>query len=44
MCAVGNAVAGWPAPDWAQPWNAPFADVGSAVRAASEAGFRCPWR
>ncbi|MFP8778558.1 DUF3025 domain-containing protein [Hydrogenophaga sp. RWCD_12] len=39
MCAVGNAVAGWPAPDWSQPWNAPFADVGSAVRAACEAGL-----
>ena len=38
MCAVGNAVAGWPAPDWAQPWNAPFADDGSAVRAACDAG------
>lgn len=42
MCAVGNAMAGWPAPDWAQPWNAPFADDGSAVRAACDAGVPLP--
>jgi Protein of unknown function (DUF3025) len=42
MCAAGNALAGWPAPDWAQPWNAPFADEGSAVRAACERGVTLP--
>ena len=42
MCAVGNAVAGWPAPDWSQPWNAPFAADGAAVRAACEQGFPLP--
>jgi hypothetical protein len=42
MCAVGTAVAAWPAPDWAQPWNAPFAAVGKAVRAACERGVPLP--
>ena len=42
MCAVGNAVAGWPAPDWVRPWNAPFADDGSVVRAACDAGVPLP--
>lgn len=42
MCAVGAAVAGWPAPDWAQPWNAPFAAGGAAVRAACESGVPLP--
>lgn len=42
MCAVGNAVAGWPAPDWSQPWNAPFATDGAAVRAACEQGVALP--
>ena len=42
MCAVGNAVAGWHAPDWSQPWNAPFAADGAAVRAACEAGVPLP--
>ena len=42
MCAVGNAVAGWPAPDWGQPWNAPFAADGGAVRAACDAGAPLP--
>lgn len=42
MCAVGNAVAGWPAPDWARPWNAPFAADGSAVRAACDTGVPLP--
>lgn len=42
MCAVGNAVAGWPAPDWSQPWNAPFAADGAAVRAACEQGVPLP--
>lgn len=42
MCAVDNAVAGWPAPDWAQPWNAPFAADGAAVRAVCDAGLPLP--
>lgn len=42
MCAVGKAVAGWPAPDWTQPWNAPFAADGKAVRAACDAGISLP--
>lgn len=42
MCAVDTAVAGWPTPDWTQPWNAPFAQEGAAVRAACEAGAGLP--
>lgn len=42
MCAVGNATAGWPAPDWSQPWNAPFAHDGAAVRATCEQGAPLP--
>lgn len=42
MCAVDTAVAGWPTPDWAQPWNAPFALDGAAVRAACEQGSGLP--
>lgn len=39
MCAVGTAGACWPAPDWARPWNAPFATHGAAVRAACDEGL-----
>ncbi|MFM6986878.1 MAG: DUF3025 domain-containing protein [Hydrogenophaga sp.] len=42
MCVPGTAVAGWPAPDWTQPWNAPFASVGRAVRSACEQGVPLP--
>lgn len=42
MCAVGNPVAGWPSPDWAQPWNAPYAADGTAVRQACEQGVPLP--
>jgi hypothetical protein len=42
MCASAEAVQTWPAPDWAQPWNAPFALDGAAVRAACEAGVPLP--
>lgn len=42
MCAVGHAVAAWPAPDASRPWNAPFAADGAAVRAACEQGVPLP--
>jgi Protein of unknown function (DUF3025) len=42
MCSVAGALQTWPAPDWAQPWNAPFAADGAAVRAACEAGVALP--
>jgi hypothetical protein len=42
MCAVGKALAGWPAPDWTQPWHVPFARDGAAVRAACDAGVPLP--
>ena len=42
MCAVGKAEPIWPAPDWAQPWNAPFAEAGAAVRSACEQGVPLP--
>jgi Protein of unknown function (DUF3025) len=42
MCAPGQTVATWPAPDWSQPWNAPFAADGAAVRAACEQGEPLP--
>lgn len=42
MCAVGNATAGWPEPDWSQPWNAPFAHDGAAVRSVCEQGAPLP--
>ena len=42
MCASGCSTAGWPAPDWSQPWNAPFADDGAVVRAACERGVPLP--
>lgn len=43
MCAAPEAgQAGWPAPDWPQPWFAPFATDGAAVRQACEAGVPLP--
>lgn len=42
MCAVGHAAVAWPAPDWSQPWNAPFAVDGAAVRGACEQGVPLP--
>jgi Protein of unknown function (DUF3025) len=42
MCAFIEAVQTWPRPDWAQPWNTPFAADGAAVRAACEAGEPLP--
>jgi len=42
MCAVGKAEPIWPAPDWVQPWNAPYADAGAAVRSACEQGVPLP--
>ena len=35
MCSVSGALQTWPAPDWAQPWNAPFAADGAAGSAAA---------
>ncbi len=42
MCAVPGAAQGWPAPDWSQPWFAPFALDGAAVRADCEQGASLP--
>lgn len=42
MCAFAEAVPSWPSPDWAQPWNAPFAGDGLAVRTACEQGASLP--
>jgi hypothetical protein len=42
MCAPGHGVATWPAPDWVQPWYAPYAGDGALVRAACEAGEPLP--
>ena len=42
MCSVAGALQTWPSPDWAQPWNAPFAADGAAVRAACEQGVSLP--
>ncbi|MBA4263197.1 MAG: DUF3025 domain-containing protein [Comamonadaceae bacterium] len=42
MCAFREAAQRWPAPDWAQPWNAPFAADGAAVRTACERGVPLP--
>ena len=42
MCAPGHGVATWPAPDWVQPWYAPYAGDGASVRAACEAGEPLP--
>ena len=42
MCAFAEAEQTWPAPDWAQPWNAPFAGAGAAVRSACEQGVPLP--
>lgn len=37
--AVGEEGAGWPSPDWSQPWLAPVAGDGLAVRTACERGL-----
>lgn len=42
MCVPGPGLADWPAPDWTQPWNVPFAHDGAAVRGACEAGVPLP--
>ena len=42
MCAPGEGVAVWPAPDWSQPWFEPVAVHGAAVRQACEAGVGLP--
>lgn len=42
MRALAEAVQTWPTPDWEQPWNAPFAHDGAAVRAACGAGVPLP--
>lgn len=42
MCAVPGAAQGWPAPDWSQPWFAPFAPDGAMVRADCEQGASLP--
>jgi hypothetical protein len=42
MCAFAEAGQTWLAPDWAQPWNAPFAKDGMAVRAACDTGVPLP--
>jgi hypothetical protein len=43
MCAAPEAgQANWPAPDWPQPWFAPFAVEGIKVRQACEAGVLLP--
>ena len=42
MCVAGEAEQKGPAPDWAQPWNAPFADLGVAVRRDCRHGVSLP--
>lgn len=42
MCTFREAAQTWPAPDWAQPWNAPFAADGAAVRGACDRGVALP--
>lgn len=43
MCCVpADGPTTWSTPDWAKPWNAPFADDGVAVRAACEQGVPLP--
>lgn len=42
MCASGQGMVDWPAPDWRQPWNVPFAHVGAEVRGACETGQPLP--
>jgi len=42
MCAPGEGVTGWPAPDWSHPWFAPLAADGAAVRQSCEAGAALP--
>ena len=38
MCALNEGHVGWPSPDWSQPWLAPVAADGLAVRLACEQG------
>ena len=42
MCVFTEAQERWPAPDWARPWNGPYADDGAAVRNACEQGVPLP--
>lgn len=42
MCALSEAEQTWPAPDWSQPWNAPFAEDGAVVRRTCEQGVPLP--
>lgn len=42
MCVLARSGQSWPAPDWAQPWNAPFAADGAAVRMSCEQGVPLP--
>lgn len=42
MCADAEAAPGWPAPDWSQPWFAPFVADGATVRLACEQGQSLP--
>lgn len=42
MCAWAEAAQAGLSPDWAQPWFAPFAQDGAAVRAACDAGIALP--
>ena len=42
MCVLSDEGKSWPAPDWAQPWFAPVADDGRAVRLACEGGDSLP--
>ena len=41
-CAQVDGPRCWPAPDWVQPWNLPYAEDGAAVRAACEQGVGLP--
>ena len=43
MCSTDDGSVAWPAPDWARPWNAPFASTGAQVRVACEQGAELPW-
>jgi hypothetical protein len=42
MCAAAGSAHTWPAPDWSQPWFAPFARDGALVRLACESGTGLP--
>jgi hypothetical protein len=42
VCVQAEAAQVWPAPDWSQPWFAPVAQDGAAVRRACEAGGGLP--